>query len=89
MSDAVNKFVAAMRADPRLGPDVADDIAHALAVVDRDAETSPDAAGLFEALHYVLAHPDHSVTEKLVKCDELINRRGRQSGRISELTGWR
>jgi hypothetical protein len=88
MSDAVDRFIAAMRADPALA-DCADGIAKAMAALDEEAATNPSAAGLYEALYWVLGRPDRLVREKIEKCHELIRRRGRQEGTIREIVGWR
>jgi hypothetical protein len=92
VSDAVDRFIDALRADPYLA-DCADPIARAMSALDREAEecsaSSADAAGLYECLVYVLGHPRYLLREKLDKCIELVHRRGRQEGTIREIVGWR
>jgi hypothetical protein len=92
MGNAVDRFIAHLRADPRFA-DCADGIASAMAALDLEAsrcgKTSADAAGLYETLYWVVGRPDRLVVEKLAKAHELINRRGRQSGKIREIVGWR
>jgi hypothetical protein len=87
MSAAVDRFIDALRANPELAAS-AQSIADCIAGLDFEAALSPDAAGLYECLHYVIAHPRHSLGEKLEQCHRLINRQGRQSGTLRSLTGW-
>jgi hypothetical protein len=90
MSDAVDRFVAALRADPALA-DCADDIAKAMAALDLEAgaclPSSADAAGLYETIYWVLGR-DRPLREKIEKVCELVRRRGRQEGTIREIVGW-
>jgi hypothetical protein len=90
MGDAVDRFIADLRASPEFA-DCADSIRDAIAALDVEAGISsePDAAGLFECVYYVVGHPNHSLREKLEKVRDLVTRRGRQEGRISEIVGWR
>jgi hypothetical protein len=88
MSAVVDRFIAALRADPYLA-DSADGIEASFEALDYEAVSNPDAAGLFEALHYVIGHPRYLLREKIAKLHDLIHRRGRQSGTIAEITGWR
>jgi hypothetical protein len=87
MTTAIDKFIAELRADPDFAKD-AQSIHDCIVALDREGEISPDAAGLYEAIYYVIRHPQHDVREKIVKCHELINRKGRQAGTLRELTGW-
>jgi hypothetical protein len=80
-------FYAEVRASP-MAP-LAEKLAHALDVLDAEAETSADAAGLFEALYFVFRHPQHSVSEKFGMLDKLIHLEGKIEGTPRELTGWR
>jgi hypothetical protein len=92
VSDAISRFVDAMRADPALS-DLADGFARMFGALDLEASaclpSSADAAGLYEALYWVVGRPDRLLREKLLKMHELIHRKGRQEGTIRELTGWR
>jgi hypothetical protein len=87
MADAVDRFVAELRANPMLA-EYAPDIAHAFSALDEEACTNASAAGLWEALFYVVGHPHHSLREKLEKVHQLVHLQGRQSGTLRELTGW-
>ena len=88
MSAVVDRFVAELRADPAFA-ESAQSIADGIADLDHRANTSPDCAGFYEALHWVLGHPDHTLREKIEKVDELFHRKGRQSGTIRGIVGWR
>jgi hypothetical protein len=87
MTTAIDTFIAELRADPNFAKD-AQSIHDCIVALDREGEISPDAAGLYEAIYYVIRHPGHDVREKIAKCHELINRKGKQSGTLRELTGW-
>jgi hypothetical protein len=87
MSDAIDKFVSGLRADPAFS-NLAADIDRAFAELDLESGHNASAAGLFEALHYTISRPDRLLREKVTKCYELITRRGRQSGTIREIVGW-
>jgi hypothetical protein len=81
-------FFLQMCGDPDLAPH-AKPIADALDALDREGDGSPDAAGLFHVLHWVICHREHSVDEKLDMCHHLIRMKGRQEGTPREITGWR
>jgi hypothetical protein len=87
VSAAVDRFIAALRADPELAAS-AQSIADFIAGLDFEAALSSDAAGLYECLHYVIAHPHHSLHEKFEQCHRLVNLKGRQAGTLRALTGW-
>jgi hypothetical protein len=88
MSDAVDRFIADLRADARYA-EHADAIEASIAALDYEAYSSPAGAGLYEALHWVIARPDRLLSEKIRKCLDLVSRRGPQSGRIKDIVGWR
>jgi hypothetical protein len=88
MSNVVDKFIAAMRADPNLA-DLAQDFANAFSALDEEACTNASAAGFYETIHWVISRPDRLLREKIEKIDELIRRKGLQSGKIREIVGWR
>jgi hypothetical protein len=81
-------FFLQMCGDPELAPH-AKAISDSLEALDREGDGSPDAAGLFHCLHWVLCHREHTVDEKLDMCHHLIHLKGRQVGTPRELTGWR
>jgi hypothetical protein len=87
MADAVDRFMAEIRADPELAG-YAPDIAHAFSALDEEACTNASAAGLWEVLYYVVGHPHHSLHEKLEQVHRLVHLQGRQSGTLRQLTGW-
>jgi hypothetical protein len=80
-------FFLSMCADPELAAH-AKPIADALDALDKEADISPDAAGLFHCLHWVMCHPQHDVHEKLAMVHKLIRLQGRQEGTPRQLTGW-
>jgi hypothetical protein len=80
-------FFLKMCADPELSAH-AKPIADCLDRLDDEAMGSPDAAGLFEVVHWVLCHPQHDVREKIEMCHRLITLKGRQIGTPREITGW-
>jgi hypothetical protein len=80
-------FFLQMCGDPELAPH-AKPIADALDALDREADGSPDAAGLFHCVHWVMCHRQHDVHEKLDMIHRLLNLKGRQEGTPRELTGW-
>jgi hypothetical protein len=86
MPDAVDRFVADLRASELA--ECAQDIEHALAVLDEEACINADAAGLFQVVYFVVGHPHHTLAEKLDMCHKMINLKGRQVGTPRELTGW-
>jgi hypothetical protein len=88
MSAVVDRFIADLERDPRFA-DLAQDFAHAFSALDEEACTNASAAGLFEALIYVISRRDRLLREKVEKIGELIRRRGEQRGRIRDLVGWR
>jgi hypothetical protein len=92
VSDAVDRFIADLRADPRFAAS-ADSIKACIVALDYEAgsplPSAADAAGLFEAVYWVVGRPDRSLSEKLDKIHDLVTRKGRQSGTIREIVGWR
>jgi hypothetical protein len=87
MSAAVDRFIDELRADPGLAAS-AQSIADCIARLDFEAALSSDAAGLYECMHYVIAHPHHTLLEKLEQCHRLVTLPGRQSGTLRGITGW-
>jgi hypothetical protein len=81
-------FFLQMCGDPELAPH-AKPIADALDALDREADGSADAAGLFHCVHWVMCHRQHDVHEKIDMIHKLLNLKGRQEGTPRELTGWR
>jgi hypothetical protein len=87
VSDAVDKFIAELRADPAYAAS-ADEIRDCIIALDREADISPDAAGFYEALYWVVGRQDRTLDERMEKCHELVTRRGRVEGTIREIVGW-
>jgi len=88
VSVALDKFISELRADPDFAKD-AQSIADCFDALDNEGDGSPDAAGLYEVLHWVISHPRHTLSERIVMCHRRINLKGRQVGTPRELTGWR
>jgi hypothetical protein len=88
MSDPVfDKFVTALRRDPAFAAS-AQPIADWIARLDDHVDTSPDCAGFYEVVRYIITRPDRLLREKVDKIDELLAKRGVQRGKISEIVGW-
>jgi hypothetical protein len=87
MSDAVDQFIADLRADPRFS-DLAQDFANAFSALDEEACTNASAAGFYETIYWVVGRPDRLLREKIEKLYELGRRRGEQRGKIREIVGW-
>jgi hypothetical protein len=83
---AVDRFIIEL-----LGSEFAEQahqIHEAIIALDREGDSNPSAAGLYEALVYVVDNRHHSLGEKLDKLHELINRKGLQRGTLRQLVGW-
>jgi hypothetical protein len=87
VSTAIDRFIAELRAAPAFA-EHAQSIADCFDGLDREADGSADAAGLYEALHWVIRHPQHTLYERINMCHQLINLKDRQVGTPRELTGW-
>jgi hypothetical protein len=82
----VDRFITELLAS-EFAPD-AHQIHEAIVALDREGDSNPSAAGLYEAVVYVVGHRDHSLGERLAKLDELIHRKGLQRGTLRQLVGW-
>ena len=87
MSAAVDEFIDALRASPEFAAS-AQSIADYIAELDFKAALSPDVAGFYEAVHYVVADRGHSLHEKIEKLDWLGHLQGRVSGTLRQIVGW-
>jgi hypothetical protein len=87
MSAAVDQFINELRAAPAFA-EHAQSIADCFDALDHEADGSADAAGLYEALHWVVRHPQHTLYERIDMIHRLINLKGRQVGTPRRLTGW-
>ena len=87
MSAAVDRFIAELHADPEFAAS-AQSIADGIAELDFKAALSPDIAGFYEAVHYVVADRGHSLHEKVEKLDWLAHLQGKVSGTLREIVGW-
>jgi hypothetical protein len=87
MSAAVDRFITELRADPEFAAS-AQSIADCIADLDFKAALSPDVAGFYEAVHYVVADRGHSLHEKIEKLDWLAHLPGKVSGTLKQIVGW-
>ena len=87
MSAAVDEFIDALRASPEFAAS-AQSIADYIAELDFKAALSPDVAGFYEAVHYVVADRGHNLHEKIEKLYQLGHMQGRVSGTLREVVGW-
>jgi hypothetical protein len=87
MSVAVDRFIAELDSDPVFAGQ-AQLIRDWFIALDLQSDASPDSAGLYEALHYLIAHPGHDVHGKIEKLHRLIRMRGRVEGTLRAIVGW-
>jgi hypothetical protein len=85
--NAVDHFISELRNDPAYAAS-AQEIHDCIIALDRESDFCASAAGLFEALYWVIGRSDRTLNERMGKVHELVCRRGRVSGTIREITGW-
>jgi hypothetical protein len=88
VSTAVDNFIAELRADRDFARS-ADLIDLCIEALDREANINPSAAGLYEVLHWVISHQQHTLHERMNMVHRLVTYRGKFCGTPREFTGWR
>jgi hypothetical protein len=82
----IDRFIAEL-----LGSEFAEQahqVRECIVALDLEGDHNPSAAGLYEAVVYVISDRHHTVQQRLEKVFELTTRKGKRAGTLRQLTGW-
>jgi hypothetical protein len=84
---AWDHFTIELCGDRELAPSVGD-INRALTALDLEADGSPDAERMFEAVMWICRQREHPLRERVQKISELVALKGRQVIDLKAFCGW-